>query len=289
MENSKFQLRNIKQDLIITLIINLILGSIFMSSKLNIKGIDIIFTLSGFIVLCTIFSLINCGFSDLDFKNPKILKTLISLAITVIGILVIFNDVVKRFQVIYLILFMLVIVTILERAKISYNKKIIWGRENRKDYDEDEISIFWRLRVKFNPKYEGSLEGRKFKETLNENILFWGIVSIYVLIGPRLQDEGFVYTIMFIFVAIYVLFKSPAIYAIDKKLNTHIEMVGICTGIREIQQKKRPSRYKVSIVDFDNKIERVLSVKEEDLYPFSIGEETTLVYGAISKRIVKVR
>lgn len=46
--------------------------------------------------------------------------------------------------------------------------------------------------------------------------------------------------------------------------------------------------YKISIVNFENKIERVINVKEDDIFRFSEGGEVTLVYGAISKRVVMV-
>lgn len=282
----KFHLRYVKQKLFLLLLVNVILAIVFEILGLKYSGSSLIF----FISLIFIFEfamIFKIDFSDFDFGNIKTLKSGVFMGILIMVFSIIFRDLIKSFSILYGVMIAWFITTILEKSKKTTNNRW-WESVYENEFDEDKINIFWRVNTKFEPKYKGNIERIRFNENLDFGVIFWILLFSTLSrgdIGGRSVSSIFIVGIM----VIYIFIKAKLSYCIDKTLNTHVEINGICTGIIEKRSSRNgPLTYKVSIVDFENKIERILNVNEGNIFMFSEGGEVTLVYGAISKKVVMV-
>lgn len=286
----KFHLRYVKQKLFLLLLVNIILAIVFEILGLKYNGSSLISFISLILIFEFIAMLLEVDFSNFNFFTVETLKSGAFMGTLIMLFSIILRDLMNTFPMLYGVMIALFITTILEKGKKRTNNRW-WKRGDENDFDEDEINIFWRFNTKFEPKYKGNIERIRFNEALDSKVTTRAIFLLLILPELKINGQELSFKFIMAIIIIYVFIATKGLYCIDKHLNTHVELDGICTGMIEknIRRHGLPKYiYKISIVNFENKIERVINVKEDDIFRFSEGGEVTLVYGAISKRIVMV-
>lgn len=286
----KFYLRYVKQKLFLFLIVNVILTIAFEVVGLKYNGFSILFIISIMLLFEFMAMFLTIDFSNFNLFTVETLKSGGFMGTLIMLFSIILRDLMNTFPMLYGVMIALFITTILEKGKKRTNNRW-WERGDENDFDEDEINIFWRVNTKFEPKYKGNIEKIRFYEALDSKVTTRVIFLLFILSELKINGQELSFKFIMVIIVIYIFIATKGLYCIDKHLNTHVELDGICTGIIEknISRNGPPKYiYKISIVNFENKIERVINVKEDDIFRFSEGGEVTLVYGAISKRVVMV-
>ncbi|WP_055070054.1 hypothetical protein [Clostridium massiliamazoniense] len=286
----KFHLRYVKQKLFLLLLVNVILVIAFGVVGLKYDGFRMLFFLSLLCIFEFIAMLLEIDFSNFNFFTVETLKSGAFMGTLIMLFSIILRDLMNTFPMLYGVMIALFITTILERGKKKVNNRW-WERGYENDFDEDEINIFWRFNTKFEPKYKGNIEKIRFYEALDSKVTTRAIFLLLILPELKINGQELSFKFIMAIMIIYVFIATKGLYCIDKHLNIHVELNGICTGMIEKNIRRHgPPKYiyKVSIVNFENKIERVINVKEDDIFRFSEEGEVTLVYGAISKKVVMV-
>ncbi len=112
------------------------------------------------------------------------------------------------------------------------------------EFDEDKINIFWRVNTKFEPKYKGNIEKIRFNEALDSKVTTRAIFLLLILPELKINGQELSFKFIMAIILIYVFIATKGLYCIDKHLNTHVELDGICTGMIEKNIRRHgPPKY----------------------------------------------
>lgn len=282
MKQGKFELRKSKQDIILLVICDFILVTLHM--KYDIITIQEVALINMFPFFVSMVAISNVGLKNIDIFNSRNMIKILTFSLILVIFMMMPKTIIFTYSFIMFLYFILTIIFLLEGSKIQDSKATKWNKTVGNNYNEELITMFWRYGLRKAPKFKGNLKKENFKEYENFNIIIWAICSIRILVGGL--GTPIEPLIIATIVITYIIFISDILYKIDKWFNNYVEINGICTGVITRLRKHEINHYIVSVVDFDNKIEKVIYVQMEDINNFRVGEKTRLIYGKLSKKVI---
>lgn len=206
-------------------------------------------------------------------KFSKRWKMQMGMKIGVVFLIVLIIDrLIYRNEELYMIPFFVTIFSVSELSSEITN-------DNR-NIDSRDINVFWILNGKSESLGEGEklrinnyLEGKN-KFSGNWNLFF----LILLIVGVK---DAVIPLIIGMIIADKEMFNG-----VDRVFKNYTKIKGVCNGIGRQGRKNREDLYYVSVIDYVNKKEVILTCEERDLYRFRVERECTFVYGKISKELL---